>query len=236
MNFFFFFVIKPLWWTPNPQHNHQSKSPSSKNLSYHPQKATTTTSTIPTPPPAQIQTRAKLPLTQASWHQVATQNTAQWPYPPATSSISAWSGTAKSWNRASAWKSTSCPHCSPTATTSFSWPQPTARFVSSTCSPTRSRKTSSRICSSVAYARLKVPSPEIGNLVIDNSKLIETITLPITIGNWHYSKIRVIGNVVDSITEPRKKQLQLLFIMTCKKYKFIRDTKSNFISDTKYCF
>ena len=35
-------------------------------------------------------------------------------------------------------------------------------------------------------------------------KLIETITLAITIGNWHYSSIRVIGNVVDSITEPRK--------------------------------
>jgi len=35
-------------------------------------------------------------------------------------------------------------------------------------------------------------------------KLIETITLPIKIGNWHYSSIRVIGNVVDSITEPRK--------------------------------
>jgi hypothetical protein len=43
-----------------------------------------------------------------------------------------------------------------------------------------------------------------GNLVICNSKLIETITLVITIGNWHYSRIRVIGNVVDSITEPRK--------------------------------
>ena len=43
-----------------------------------------------------------------------------------------------------------------------------------------------------------------GNLVIFNQKLIETITLPITIGNWHYSRIRVIGNVVDSIVEPRK--------------------------------
>jgi len=47
---------------------------------------------------------------------------------------------------------------------------------------------------------------EIGNLVIGDSKLIETITLPITIGNWHYSRIRVIGNVVDLITEPRKKR------------------------------
>ncbi len=36
-------------------------------------------------------------------------------------------------------------------------------------------------------------------------KLIETITLTITIGNWHYSRFRVIGNVVDSITELRKK-------------------------------
>ncbi len=44
-----------------------------------------------------------------------------------------------------------------------------------------------------------------GNLVIFNWKLIETITLPITIGNWHYSRIRVIGNVVDSIAEPLKK-------------------------------
>ena len=48
-------------------------------------------------------------------------------------------------------------------------------------------------------------------------KLIETITLPITSGNWHYSRIWVIGNVVDSITEPRERQLQLLFIMTYKK-------------------
>ena len=32
-------------------------------------------------------------------------------------------------------------------------------------------------------------------------------TIGITIGNWHCSKIRVIGNVVDSITE-RRKQLQ----------------------------
>ena len=45
---------------------------------------------------------------------------------------------------------------------------------------------------------------------------METITLPITFGNCHYSRIRVIGNVVDSITEPRKKKLQLLFIMTYK--------------------
>jgi len=37
-----------------------------------------------------------------------------------------------------------------------------------------------------------------------SKKRIETITLPIKIGNWHYSSIRVIGNVVDLITEPRK--------------------------------
>ncbi len=46
---------------------------------------------------------------------------------------------------------------------------------------------------------------EKGNVVIGILKLIEIITLPITIGNWHYS--RIIGNLVDSITEPRKKQL-----------------------------
>jgi hypothetical protein len=46
--------------------------------------------------------------------------------------------------------------------------------------------------------------PEMGNLVVCSLKLIETITLPIAIGNWHYSRSRVIGNVVDSITEPRK--------------------------------
>jgi len=69
---------------------------------------------------------------------------------------------------------------------------------------------------------------EMGNLVICNHKLIETITLPITIGNWHYSRRRVTGDVVDSITEPPKKQLRLLFIMTYKKYKFIHNTK--------YCF
>ena len=56
--------------------------------------------------------------------------------------------------------------------------------------------------------------PEMGNLIICNQKLIETISLPITIGNWHYSRIRVVGSVVDSVTESRKTQLQLLFIMT----------------------
>ena len=45
---------------------------------------------------------------------------------------------------------------------------------------------------------------EIGNLVFNNWKLIELTTLPITIGDWHYSRIRVIGNVVDLTTEPRK--------------------------------
>ncbi len=38
---------------------------------------------------------------------------------------------------------------------------------------------------------------EKGNSGIGHYKLIETITLPITIGNWHYSRIRVIGNVSD---------------------------------------
>ncbi len=41
--------------------------------------------------------------------------------------------------------------------------------------------------------------------LIEKNTPIETITLPISIGDWHYSRIRVIGNVVDSITEPRKK-------------------------------
>jgi hypothetical protein len=41
------------------------------------------------------------------------------------------------------------------------------------------------------------------------------MTLAIIIGDWHYSRIGVIGNVVDSIAEPRKKRLQL-FIMTYK--------------------
>jgi hypothetical protein len=54
---------------------------------------------------------------------------------------------------------------------------------------------------------------EIGNLEIGIYKLIEKITLPIAIGSWHYSRIRVICNVIDSITESRKKQLQLLFII-----------------------
>ena len=50
---------------------------------------------------------------------------------------------------------------------------------------------------------------------------METITLPIIIGSWHYSRIQVIGNVVDNQknTEPREKQLHLLFIMAYKKYK-----------------
>ena len=37
--------------------------------------------------------------------------------------------------------------------------------------------------------------------VVSNYKLIETVTLPIAIGNCHHSRIRVIGNGVDSITE-----------------------------------
>ena len=46
---------------------------------------------------------------------------------------------------------------------------------------------------------------EIGNLVIGYQKLTETITLPITISNWHNSIVNVIGNVVSSVTELRKK-------------------------------
>ncbi len=82
-----------------------------------------------------------------------------------------------------------------------------------TCSPTRQ-----------PYSVPQLQS-QIGNLAICNYKLIEATTLPISIGDWHYSRIRVIGNAVDSITEPRKKQLKFLFIMTYKKYKFIHNTK-----------
>ena len=57
--------------------------------------------------------------------------------------------------------------------------------------------------------------------------LIGTITLLITIGDGHYSRIRVVGNLVDSITEPRK---------IYKKYLVISNTKCNFISNTKYYF
>jgi len=39
-------------------------------------------------------------------------------------------------------------------------------------------------------------------LVVGDSKRIETIALPISIGGWRYSRIRVIGDVVGSITEP----------------------------------
>jgi hypothetical protein len=81
----------------------------------------------------------------------------------------------------------------------------------------------------VSFSASSRHKPEIiGTLVICNRKLIEAITLPITIGNWHYSRSRVTGNVVDSVTEPPKKQFQFLFIMTNKKYKFIHNTK--------YCF
>ena len=66
---------------------------------------------------------------------------------------------------------------------------------------------------------------DIGNLGIGNWTLIETVTLLITVGNWHYSRIRVIGNVVDSITEPRKNNLQFIFIMKYKKYNFISTRK-----------
>jgi len=57
----------------------------------------------------------------------------------------------------------------------------------------------------------------IGNLEIGNQKLIETITLPITIGNWHCSRIRVIGNVVDSTTEPRQKTSTITFYNDIQK-------------------
>ena len=62
---------------------------------------------------------------------------------------------------------------------------------------------------------MKVPNQrmvtEIGNLEIIYWKLIEKIKLSITIGNWDYSRIQVIGNVVDSITEPRKKTITITF-------------------------
>ena len=69
-----------------------------------------------------------------------------------------------------------------------------------------------------------VPSPphsvtEMGNLAICNQKLIETITLPITIGNWQNSGIRVIGNAVDSITEPRK-TIAITFYNVIKNIQF----------------
>jgi len=58
------------------------------------------------------------------------------------------------------------------------------------------------------------------------------MSLPITIGYWHCLWIGEIGNEVDSIAETRiKKQLQLLFLMTYKKYKSFYYIKSNFISD-----
>jgi hypothetical protein len=58
---------------------------------------------------------------------------------------------------------------------------------------------------------IRLKGPETGNLLIGNSKLIEAITLTITIGNWHCSRIRVIGYVVDSISGPRKKTLRIKF-------------------------
>jgi hypothetical protein len=65
---------------------------------------------------------------------------------------------------------------------------------------------------------------------------MEAIALAITTGDWYYTRIRAVGNVVDSITGPRKKQLRLLFIMEYKKYKFIHNTKCNFISKKYYFY
>jgi len=48
--------------------------------------------------------------------------------------------------------------------------------------------------------------------------------IPIKICNWHYSKIRVIGNVVDSIIEPRKNNQNYFY----KKYNFIYNPKYYF--------
>ena len=59
--------------------------------------------------------------------------------------------------------------------------------------------------------------PEIGNWVIANSKLIETITLTNTIDNWRYSRIRVIGNVFDLITEPLKKNYNYCLLVFVEK-------------------
>jgi hypothetical protein len=33
---------------------------------------------------------------------------------------------------------------------------------------------------------------------------MEAIALAITTGDWYYTRIRAVGNVVDSITGPRK--------------------------------
>ena len=49
--------------------------------------------------------------------------------------------------------------------------------------------------------------------------------MPITIGNWHYSRIRVIGNVVDSITETREKTITIIFYNDIKKCKFTSNEK-----------
>ena len=68
---------------------------------------------------------------------------------------------------------------------------------------------------------------EKGNLVIGNYKLVETITLTITISNCHYSRIRM------ALPNSEK---QLLFMMTHKKYKLVHKTKSKFFSNMKYCF
>ncbi len=55
-----------------------------------------------------------------------------------------------------------------------------------------------------------------GNLVICNSKLSETITLAITIGDWGYPRMRVNGKVVDSIVEHPEKNNYNYFLRISK--------------------
>ena len=61
----------------------------------------------------------------------------------------------------------------------------------------------------------------IGNLGLGYAQLVETITLPITVGDWHCSRGRVICNVVYSITGSRQKTFTIAFYNDIQKYKFI---------------
>ena len=87
-----------------------------------------------------------------------------------------------------------------------------------------------------AMKRVARRTAEMGNLVICDWRLIEANTLPITIGNWHYSRIRGIGNVVDSVTEPRKNNYFYFLYWHIKNtilYRVISNTEYNLISNTK---
>ena len=99
-------------------------------------------------------------------------------------------------------------------------PQPTSSATS--------ESTPNRALTAKPPTNSSSPPPEMGNLLICNQKPIETITLPITIGNWHYSRIRVIGNVVESLILNSEKTITVTFYNDIQKIQIYLKHKIQF--------